>query len=129
GKWAPSPARKSRAGLGSSAIIGEPCERKRLGRRRIGSGRELRRGARDAFAEITGTAEIGFARLARAIAVGDRRRAIGRAALDLVNTHLTGKAVIEPDDRHAEVEEVGEDREERRFLTAMLRCGRGEGGA
>src|SRR3546814_21121106 len=45
----------------------------------------------------------------------------------LFRSHRAGIAKVEPDDRHAEVEQVGEDAEQRRCLPAMLRGGRGEG--
>ncbi len=35
-------------------------------------------------------------------------------------------AVVEADDHHAEVQEIGDDREQRRFLPTMLRGARGE---
>src|SRR3546814_8097242 len=61
-------------------------------------------------------AQVGFARCARSVAVGHRRRAIGRAAPDLVDAHLAGIAIVQPDDRQAEVQQVGQDIEQRRFL-------------
>src|SRR3546814_4077102 len=74
-------------------------------------------------------AQVGFARCARSVAVGHRRRAIGRAAPDLVDAHLAGIAIVQPDDRQAEVQQVGQDIEQRRFLSAMLRRRRRKGGA
>jgi len=73
--------------------------------------------------------ELIFGRLAAAVAAGDRGRAIGRAAGDFVEFHLAGKTVIQADNGHAEMQEIGDDREQRGFLAAMLGRGRGEGTA
>jgi len=54
------------------------------------------------------------------IGSGDCGGSIGSAAANLVDAHLTGEAIVETDDYHAEVEQVGDDREQGRFLTAML---------
>jgi hypothetical protein len=77
-------------------------------------------GLRNLAALIAGSLELVRTRLARAVAAGDRGGPVGRAAGDLVERHLPGMAVIEADNHHAEVQEVGDDREQRRFLPAML---------
>src|SRR5258707_404873 len=67
--------------------------------------------------------ELVCSRLARAVATGNRRRAVGRAARDFVEGHLAGMPVVETDNHHAEVQEIRDDREQRRFLPAVL-CSR-----
>ena len=47
----------------------------------------------------------------------------------LVNLHLAGEPVVQSDHRHAEVEQVGDDGEQRRLLAAVLRRRRREGAA
>jgi hypothetical protein len=74
----------------------------------------------DQFALVTGARQFDFAGLARAIAAGDGGRSIGRAADDFAQGHLPLVAVWNPDDGHTEVQQVGDDREQGRFLTAVL---------
>src|SRR3546814_18350407 len=69
---------------------------------------------------------IDLARLAAAVAVGDRRRAIRRAAVDFLHAVLARIAIVEADYRQPEMEQVGDDREQRPLLPAMLGRGRGE---
>ena len=90
---------------------------------------ELLGGLRDRAPLIARAGELVFGRLAAAVAAGDRGCAIGRAAGDFVELHLAGKAVVEPDDGQAEMQEVGDDREQRGLLAAVLGRGRGKGAA
>jgi len=53
-----------------------------------------------------------------------RRGAVGRAAGNLIKRHLSGMAVIEAHNHHAEMQKIGDDREEGRLLPAMLRRAR-----
>ncbi len=87
---------------------------------------QLVRGLRDLAALVAGALELVRRGQARAVAAGDRGGTVGRAAGDLVQRHLAGVAVIETDDDHAEVQQVGNDREQRHLLPAMLRGGRRE---
>jgi hypothetical protein len=73
--------------------------------------------------------ELVLARLALALAAGNRAGAVRAAAGDLVEAHLPCRRVGEADHDHALVEEGGDDREERRLLPAVLGRGRGEGAA
>ena len=52
-----------------------------------------------------------------------RRGTLGKATGNLVKRHLPSMDVIIEADRHAEVQKIGDDREQRRFLPAMLRGG------
>ena len=47
-----------------------------------------------------------------ALPARDRGRAVGRTADDLVEGHLSRVAIWQTDDDHAEMQEVGDDREE-----------------
>src|SRR3569833_235161 len=58
--------------------------------------------------------------LSAAVAAGDSGRAVGRAAGHLVELHLACKAVVEAHPRHAEMQQVGDDRKQRGLLAAML---------
>src|SRR6267143_1012309 len=78
---------------------------------------------------IARAGQLVVARLTAAVAAGDCSHAVGRAAGDLVKLHLAGKAVIQPDHDHAEMQEVGDDREQRGLLAAVLGRGRRKGGA
>src|SRR6266404_6590597 len=78
---------------------------------------------------IARAGELVLARLAAAVAAGDCSHAVGRAAGDFVELHLAGKAVVQPDDDHAEMQEVGDDREQRGLLAAVLGRGRAKGAA
>jgi hypothetical protein len=55
--------------------------------------------------------------------------AVRCAARDLVNFHLAGEPVVRSAQRHADVEQVGDDREQRCFLAAVLRRRRREDAA
>src|SRR6266436_7753318 len=96
---------------------------------RVASAMQLFRGLRDRASLIACARQLVLGWLAAAVAAGDRGRAIGRAAGDLVQLHLAGKAVVQADDGHAKMQEVGDDREQRGFLAAVLGCGRGKGAA
>src|SRR5579863_6078690 len=78
---------------------------------------------------IARACEFVFGWLAAAVAAGDRGGAVGRAARHFVEFHLAAKTIVHADDDHAEMQEVGDDREQRRLLAAMLGRGRGEGAA
>src|SRR5882757_6108077 len=95
----------------------------------IGSAMQFARGLRDHTSLIARAGKLVLAWLAAAVAAGDGGRAIGRAAGDLVELHLAGKAVVEPDDRHAEVQQVGDHRKQRSLLAAVLGRARSEGAA
>src|ERR1700686_1521458 len=84
---------------------------------RVASAMQFFRGLCDHASLIARARQLVFGWLAAAAAPGDRGRTIGRAAGDLVELHLAGKAVIQADDGHAEMQEVGDDREQRGFLT------------
>src|SRR5438552_4930199 len=95
----------------------------------IASAMQFFRGLRDHASLIARAGKFVLAGLAAAVAAGDRGGAIGRAAGDFVQLHLAGKAVIEADDRHAEMQEVGDDGKQRSLLAAMPSGARGEGAA
>src|ERR1035437_11135679 len=78
---------------------------------RVASAVQFFRSLRDHASLIACARELVFAGLAAAVAAGNRGRAIGRAAGNLVELHLAGKAVIEADDGHAEMQEIGDHRE------------------
>src|ERR1700761_4322832 len=88
---------------------------------------QLLRGLSDHAALIARAVELVDGGLPAAVAAGDRGRAIGRTAGDVVELHLAGEAVVQADDGHAEMQEVGDDGEQRGLLAAMLGRGRGEG--
>src|SRR3982074_576861 len=80
---------------------------------RVASAMQFFRSLRNQVSLIARAGELVFAGLAAAVAAGNRGRAIGRTAGDFVELHLAGKAVVEADDGHAEVQQVGNDREQR----------------
>ena len=90
---------------------------------------EFRGAFRDGAHLVPGAGMLVLARLPLRIGPGDRRRAARRAAGDLVNFHLAGESVVQSDHRHAEMEQVGDDGEQRRLLAAVLRRRRREGAA
>src|ERR1700676_4199426 len=96
---------------------------------RVASAMQFFRGLCDHASLIARAREFVFGWLAAAVAAGDGGRAIGRAAGDLVELHLAGKAVIKPDNGQAEMQEVGNDREQRGLLAAVLGRGRAESAA
>ena len=53
----------------------------------------------------------GFRQHARAITTDNRRGTVRRSTRNLVKGHLPGMAVVEADDHHSEVQEIGDDRE------------------
>src|SRR3984957_9789487 len=84
---------------------------------------------RDHASLIARAGEFVVGGLAAAVAAGDRGGAIGRAAGDVIELHLAGEAVVQADDGHAEMQQVGDDREKRGLLAAVLGRGRGKGAA
>src|SRR5467141_11467 len=96
---------------------------------RIASAMQFFRGLCDHASLIARARELVVAWLAAAVAAGDRGRAVGRAAGDFVELHLAGEAVIQPDYGQAEMQEVGDDREQRGLLAAVLGRGRAKGAA
>src|SRR6202048_5609408 len=87
---------------------------------RIASAMQFFRGFSDPVSLIARARELVFAGRAAAVAAGNRGRAIGRAARDFVELHLARKAVIQADDGHAEMQQIGNDREQRDLLPAAL---------
>ena len=49
--------------------------------------------------------------------------------MHFLHAHLASEAIVQADNGQAEMQQVGDDREERRLLAAMLGGGRGEGPA
>src|ERR1700721_1320081 len=84
------------------------------------------RGRRDHFSLVRRPRQVERARLALTCAARHRGRSIGAAADDFVESHLSLMAVRQADDGHAEMHEIGNDREQSHFLAAMLSCGRRE---
>src|SRR3712207_1034989 len=80
-------------------------------------------------AEVARAVQFGRAWLARAIPARDRGRAVGCATRDLVEAHLALERVGQANHHHAEVQQVGDEREQRGLLTAMLGGSGGEGRA
>src|SRR5271166_2543130 len=78
-------------------------------------------GRGDQFSLVACALQFDRAGAALALAAGNRGRAIGAAADDFRERHLTLMTVGQADYRHAEVQEIGDDRKKRRFLAAMLR--------
>src|SRR3954447_9469021 len=74
-----------------------------------GSAMHLVSGLCDHASLIPAAGELVFRGLAAAVATGDRRRAVGRAAGDLVQLHLARKAIIQSHHCHAEMQEVGDN--------------------
>src|SRR5262249_22538593 len=66
------------------------------------------------------------ARESAAVAASDRGGAVRRPAGDLVELHLACEAVVEPDHNHAEMKQVGDDREQGGLLAAVLGGCRGK---
>lgn len=89
--------------------------------------KQLAGGFRDAAAKVACAFQFGLAWLAAAVATSVGGGTIRRAADQLIMPHLPGVAIIKPDDRHGEVQQVADDREQRRFLPAVLRGRGGEG--
>src|SRR5882757_6574743 len=83
-------------------------------------------GLRDLATLVAGSLELVRGGQSRAITAGDRRGTVGRAAGNLVERHLSGMAVIEPHNHHAEVQKISDDREQRHLLAAVLRGARGK---
>src|SRR5213083_2596629 len=95
----------------------------------VASAMQFAGGLGDHASLITRAGEFVFARLTAAVAAGDRGGAVGRAAGDFIELHLAGKTIIEADDRHAKVQQVGDNRKQRGLLAAVLSGARGEGAA
>ena len=83
----------------------------------------------DKFTLVSGAVEFELAGLAAAVPAGKSCGTVGRPAGDFAHRHLTLEAVGQTNDRHAEVKQVCNQREQRGFLTAMLACGRRKGSA
>ena len=66
------------------------------------------------------TGQFVLGRLPAAVATRNRGSAVGRAAGDFIKLHLSGKAVIQSNHRHSEMQQIGNDRKQCGFLTAML---------
>jgi Domain of unknown function (DUF3459) len=106
----------------------------RRGRDRFGGARnvlaeELLRRPGDDCTLMARAFEFDRAGLARTVATRDCRCAVRCAADDFRQRHLTLVAVGQADDDQAEVQQVGDDREERRFVAAVLGRAGGERGA
>src|SRR5258706_8172666 len=83
-------------------------------------------GLRNLATVVAGSLELVRGRQPRAIASSDRRGTVGRTAGNLAKRHLPSMAVIEPDNHHPEVQEIGNHRKQCRLLAAMLRSSRGK---
>src|SRR6478609_9337339 len=77
---------------------------------------QLLRGLADHAALIARARKLVGGGLTLAVAAGDRGRAVGRAAGDVIDLHLAGEAVVQANDGHAEMQQVGDDREQRGLL-------------
>src|SRR5450756_1875961 len=86
----------------------------------IASAMQFLGGLRDHAPLIARARQFVFRWLAAAVAGSDRGGAIGRAAGDGIELQLAGEAVVQADDGHAEMQEVGDDRKQRGFLATML---------
>ena len=91
--------------------------------------KELLGGLRNELTLKPRPVELIRARLALPLATRDGGRTIGTAARDLIELHLALKAVGQADNHQAQVQQVGDDREEGRFLATVLGCRRGKGAA
>src|SRR5438046_9232412 len=86
----------------------------------VASAMQFAGGLGDHASLIARAGEFVFARLAAAVAAGDRGGAVGRAAGDFVEFRLPGEAVVKADDGPADVPQGGDDREQRGFMAARL---------
>jgi hypothetical protein len=77
---------------------------------------------------MLGSLEVEHARLALSRRTGDGGCAIGAASRQLLQSHLPLVTIGQSNHRHSEVEQIGNDGEQRHFLPAMLRR-RGREGA
>src|ERR1700733_9993818 len=107
----------------------ELASAKRMRRPETASAVQLLGGLRNGAALIARACEFVLGGLTAAVGAGDRRGAIWRAAGHFIEFHLAAKSIVHADDDHAEMQEVGDDREQRGFLAAVLGRGRGEGAA
>src|ERR1700722_10718287 len=82
---------------------------------RDASAMQFFRGLRDHASLIARASHLVFGWLSAAVAAGDGGRAVRRAAGDLVKFHLAAKTVIQADDGHAEMQQVGDNGEQRGF--------------
>src|SRR5215210_3865423 len=87
------------------------------------SGGELLRCLSDQPALEAGGVKLVLAGLTLALPAGDGRRAVRRSTDDLVERHLALIRIRQPDDHHAEVQEVGDACEKGRLLASVLRRG------
>src|SRR3546814_5136539 len=63
------------------------------------------------------------------IAISDRGRAIGRSTPYFIHAGLACIAIVQTDNGHAEMQQIGDDGKQRCFLPAMLRRAGTEGRA
>src|SRR6185312_2926420 len=63
-------------------------------------------GVRDLASLVTRSLKLVLCGLPRAIAAGDCRRPVGRAARDFGERHLPGMTVVQAHDDHAEMQQV-----------------------
>ncbi len=71
---------------------------------------------------MTCAVQLDGARCALPLSSCDGRRPIGAAADDFIETHLPLMTVWKADDGHAEVQKIGDDREQGDLLAAVLRA-------
>ena len=71
------------------------------------------------------TLELDGRGLPAAVAVGDGRRAVGRASHDLFHSHLSLEGIGKADDDHAEMQERRDEGQDGQFLAAVLGRRRG----
>src|SRR3546814_7396275 len=70
---------------------------------------------------IAGAVQFRLAGLAATIAISDRGRAIGRSTPYFIHAGLACIAIVQTDNGHAEMQQIGDDGKLRCFLPAMLR--------
>src|ERR1700761_4820250 len=70
--------------------------------------------------------QFALCRAPRPVGASNGRGPVRCAACDLIEGHLRAVTVIHSNHDHPEMEQVGDNREQRRFLSAVLRAGRGE---
>src|SRR5882757_4907337 len=89
------------------------AEQARLARVRVRAAlaAQLVRDLRDLAALVACSDQLVRGRHPRAITTGNRCGTVLRPARNLIKGHLTGMAVVQADDHHAEVQEIGYDRE------------------
>src|SRR6516164_5743012 len=95
----------------------------------VGSAMQFPCGLGNHAALIACAGQLVFGRLTAAVAARDRGCTVGCASSHFVEFYLARKAVVEADNSHAEMQEIGDDGKQGGFLAAMLGRGRGEGSA